>query len=65
MESDSGGEYVKRLRQTDGRPGGLPVVRINGVSYVMDGRLKQLRAVSNPEDWVDFEPDEIEPWAVD
>lgn len=56
---------MKRLRQTDGRPGGLPVVRINGVSYVMDGRLKQLRAVSNPEDWVDFEPDEIEPWAVD
>lgn len=42
----------------------LPVVRINGVGYFMDGRLKQLRAVCNPDDWVDFEPDEIEPWAV-
>lgn len=56
---------MKRKRQMNGRQGGLPVVRINGVSYVMDGRLKQLRSVCNPEDWVDFEPDEIEPWAVD
>jgi hypothetical protein len=33
----------------------LPVVRINGVAYFLDVRLRQLRAVDNPHDWIDFE----------
>ena len=33
----------------------LPVVRINDVAYFLDVRLRQLRAVDNPHDWVDFE----------
>lgn len=43
----------------------MPVARINGVGYYLDGQLRQLRAVCNPDDWVDFEPDEIEPWRAD
>lgn len=43
----------------------LPVARINGVEYHLDNQLGQLRAVSNPDDWFDIEPDEIEPWRVD
>jgi hypothetical protein len=43
----------------------MPVARINGVAYYLDGQLRQLRAVCNPDDWVDFEPDEIEPWRAD
>ena len=37
------------------RPGGFPVVRIGGVQYFLDMRLKQLRAVHDPHDFVDLD----------
>ena len=36
------------------RPGGLPVVRIGGVKYFLDMRLRQLRAVNDPHDLIDL-----------
>lgn len=34
---------------------GRPVVRISGVPYYLDLRLKQLRAVHNPRECIDLE----------
>lgn len=54
VESGSdGGEQMLGERSGIGRM--LPVARINGVAYFLDVRLHQLRAVDNPQDWVDFE----------
>ena len=37
------------------KPGGSPVVRIGGVQYFLDMRLKQLRAVNDPHDLIELE----------
>ena len=37
------------------RPGGSPIVRIGGVQYFLDMRLKQLRAVDDPRDCVELD----------
>lgn len=39
-------------------PRRLPVVRISGVEYFLDMRLKQLRRVDNPHDYIDLDSDE-------
>lgn len=49
----NGGEQM--AGECNGVARALPVVRINGVAYFLDVRLRQLRAVDNPHDWVDFE----------
>ena len=43
---------------------GLPVVRISGVRYLLDVRLRQFRQVDNPSDVIDLDGDgsiEVEP----
>ena len=38
-----------------GRPGKLPVIRMeNGKTYFIDERLRQLRSVDNPNDFIDY-----------
>ena len=37
------------------KPGGPPIVRIGGVPYFLDMRLRQLRAVHNPRECIDLE----------
>ena len=37
------------------KPGGLSIVRIGGVAYFLDIRLKQLRAVHSPHEFIDLE----------
>jgi len=40
------------------RPRRLPVVRISGVEYFLDMRLRQLRQVNNPHEYIDLDSDE-------
>jgi len=40
----------------------LPAVRVAGVEYFVDIRLRQLRQVDNPHNFIGFEPDGG--WAV-
>ena len=39
------------------KPGGPPIVRIGGVQYYLDMRLRRLQAVHNPRDYVDLDGD--------
>jgi hypothetical protein len=34
---------------------GLPIVRISGVRYYLDTRLRQLREVDNPREYIDLD----------
>ncbi len=45
-----GSERVDRVKRSG-------VARINGVSYVLDDVLMQLRCVANPDDVVELEPE--------
>ena len=37
------------------KPGGPPIVRIGGVRYYLDMRLRRLRAVLDPQDVVELD----------
>jgi len=40
----------------------LPVITLkNGKSYFVDNRLRELRHIHNPHDWIDFR-DLLDPW---
>lgn len=34
---------------------GLPIVRISGIRYYLDTRLRQLREVDNPREYIDLD----------
>ena len=38
-------------------PRGLPIVRISGVRYLLDVRLRQLRQIDDPNDVIDLDGD--------
>jgi hypothetical protein len=42
----------------------LPIVMIGAKAYFVDVRLRQLRAVRNPHDYIDFVPENVWPWVV-
>lgn len=52
--------------ETTGRgvPRALPIVMIGENAYFVDVRLRQLRAVRNPGDYIDFVPENGWPWVV-
>lgn len=42
----------------------LPIVMIGEKAYFVDVRLRQLRAVRDPGDYIDFVPENVWPWVV-
>lgn len=48
----------------EGGPRVLPIVMIGKKAYFVDVRLRQLRAVRNPSDYIDFVPEKVWPWVV-
>ena len=56
---DGDGECLRcfegQMIQETGRPRKLPTVKLdNGKTYFIDERLRQLRNVDNPHDFIDF-----------
>lgn len=49
---------------SEGGPRMLPIVMIGDKAYFVDVRLRQLRAVRNPSDYIDFVPEKVWPWVV-
>ncbi len=48
----------------EGGPRVLPIVMIGEKAYFVDVRLRQLRAVCDPCDCIDFVPEKVWPWVV-
>lgn len=48
----------------EGGPRVLPIVMIGEKAYFVDVRLRQLRAVRDPHDYIDFVPEKVWPWVV-
>ena len=51
-------------RTGEGGPRTLPIVMIGDKAYFVDVRLRQLRSVQNPGDYIDFVPENVWPWVV-
>lgn len=48
----------------EGGPRVLPIVMIGEKAYFVDVRLRQLRSVRDPGDYIDFVPEKVWPWVV-
>lgn len=49
---------------SEGGPRVLPIVMIGDKAYFVDIRLRQLRSVRDPGDYIDFLPASVWPWVA-